>query len=200
MSEEFSDDFVVEEEESANRSFLIAAGSLIGVFIILAACLLVYVLMQRGQEQSDAIAQIESQNATTEAQNALVTQTVEAQETQSALAVLESENATAEAERLMTALTAEAVQTQEALPTATPPPTQVVQQPEAAATDTPMPTLASGGNAGNGSGTGTGGLATPITPGAGETLPQTGISIWGFAIAGLGLLAVLVLARRLRTA
>jgi hypothetical protein len=40
MSEEFSEDFVIEEEESSSRSFLIIAGLLIGVFILIAACTL----------------------------------------------------------------------------------------------------------------------------------------------------------------
>jgi LPXTG-motif cell wall-anchored protein len=194
MSEEFSDDFVIEEEDTANRSFLIAAGSLIGVFILLAACLLAYVLMQRGQVQ-DEVAQIEAQNATTQAQNALVTQTVEALETQQALIEIEAENATAEAEILMATLTVEAMETLEALPTETPVPTEVIQQPTPTATNTAIPTLVLGG----GDGDGTGALATPITPGAGETLPQTGISVLGIAVAGLGLVAVLIVARRLRT-
>ena len=199
MSEEFSDDFVIEEDESANRSFLIAAGSLIGVFIILAACLLSYVLLQRGQVQ-DEVSQIESQNATTEAQNALVTQTVVAMETQSVEAEIEAEAAeiaTVEAESELATASFEQLLTQEAqVPTDTPVPTEVVQQPEAAATETPMPTLVVGGD---GTGSGTGGLATPIAPGAGETLPETGIGVWGIAVAGFGLLAVLVFARRLRT-
>lgn len=195
MSEEFTDDFVIEEEDTANRSFLIAAGSLIGVFILLAACLLTYVLMQRGQVQ-DEVALIEAQNATTQAQNALVTQTVEALETQQALAEIESENATAEAESFIATMTVEALETLEAQPTETPRPTEVVQQPSPTATNTPIPTLVLGGG---GDGDGTGALATPITPGAGETLPQTGINIMGIAVAGLGLAVLLIVARRLRT-
>ena len=195
MSEEFSDDFVTEEEDTANRSFLIAAGSLIGVFILLSACLLAYVLMQRGDVQ-DEVALIEAQNATTEAQNALVTQTVEALETQQALVEIEADRATAEAESLMATLTVEAMETIEAQPTETPTPTEVVQQPSPTETNTPIPTLVLGGG---GEGDGTGALATPITPGAGETLPQTGISVWGIAVAGLALVAVLIIARRLRT-
>jgi LPXTG-motif cell wall-anchored protein len=46
-------------------------------------------------------------------------------------------------------------------------------------------------------------LATPTlattAPEAGE-LPQTGLSVWGVAIAVLGMLGLLVVARRLRTA
>ena len=83
MSEEFSEDFVIEEEETSSRSFLIIAGSLIGVFILIAACALAYIVLQRGQTQGE-IANIEAANATTEAQNALVTQTVEAIETEAA--------------------------------------------------------------------------------------------------------------------
>jgi LPXTG-motif cell wall-anchored protein len=195
MSEEFSDDFVIEEEDTANRSFLIAAGSLIGVFILLSACLLVYVLMQRTETQ-DEVALIEAQNATTQAQNALVTQTVEAIETQQALVEIEAERATAEAESLNATMTVEAIETLEAIPTETPTPTEVVQQPSPTATNTPIPTLVLGGG---GDGDGAGALATPITPGAGETLPQTGINVWGIALVGLGLLALLIVARRLRT-
>jgi len=184
MSEEFSDDFVIEEEESSNRSFLIAAGSLIVVFILLAACLLAYVVQQQNADR-DAVSEIEDQNATTEAQNRLVTQTVEALETQAALPTD----------------TPEPEPTVEPPPTNTPipEPTEVVQQPvepEAAEpTSSPTAELVVGGD---GSGDGTGGAPTPITPGAGETLPQTGASTWVIAIAGFALIAVLIVARRLR--
>ncbi len=178
MSEEYSDEFVIEEEEPANRSFLILAGSLIGVFIILAACLLAYVLMQRNQ-QNEAVAQIEAQNATTEAQNAMVTQTVAALQTQAAMPT--------------DTPTPRPTEPPTNTPVPSPTATQVVQQPEAAPpTNTPLPSptqeLVPGG----------GGTITPVAPGGGETLPQTGVSVWGIAAAGLGLIAVLFVARRLR--
>jgi len=63
-----------------------------------------------------------------------------------------------------------------------------------------------GDSAGDGTGDGTeaaDALPTPTlattAPEAGE-LPQTGLGVWGVAIAVLGMLALLVVARRLRTA
>jgi cytoskeletal protein RodZ len=183
MSEDFSEDFVVEEEEEgANRSFLILAGALIGVFILIVGCVLVYLLLQRGDRQ-DAIAKIESENATTEAGNLLVTQTVQALQTEAA-----RPPDTPTTEPTVTA-TATPV-----LPTNTP----VVQQTEAAETEEPAtsPTATS-------SQVGGGSIAPTTVPGnsggGGDTLPQTGLSAWTLVIGAIGLLALLLVARRLRT-
>jgi hypothetical protein len=151
MSEDFSEDFVIEEEEEgANRSFLILAGALIGVF---------------------------------EAGNALVTQTVQALQTEAA-----RPTDTPTTEPTVTA-------------TATPVPptdTPVVQQPEAAETKEPesSPTATSA-QVGGGS------IAPTTVPGnaggGSETLPQTGLSAWALVVGAIGLMAVLLVARRLRT-
>ena len=102
MSEDFSDDFVIEDEESegSGRSFLITAGALIGVFILLAGCVLTYVLLNsRSESESSAATReaIEIQNATIEAQNAIVEQTRAAVEDAALIAEAEAD-ATAEAE------------------------------------------------------------------------------------------------------
>ncbi|MGH2536080.1 MAG: hypothetical protein ACRDHL_01660, partial [Candidatus Promineifilaceae bacterium] len=81
MSEENQEAFVEEGAAGAGRGFLVAAGLLIGIFILLTGCVLTYVLAQRG-EQAQRIAEREAQNATIIAQNALVTLTVEAQQAQ----------------------------------------------------------------------------------------------------------------------
>jgi LPXTG-motif cell wall-anchored protein len=183
MSEDFSEDFVLEEEEEgANRSFLILAGALIGVFILIVGCVLVFLLLQRGERQ-DAIAKIESENATTEAGNALVTQTVQALQT--------------EAARPTDTPTIEPTATATATPVP-PTDTPVVQQPTAVVTEElePSPTATSA-LAGGGS------IAPTTVPGnsggGSETLPQTGFSAWALVVGAIGLMAVLLVARRLRT-
>lgn len=203
MSEEFSDDFVIEEEEeSSGRSFLIIAGSLIGIFILIAACTLAFIVLQRGQTQSE-IAEIESANATTEAQNALVTQTVQAMETEAARPTeepteLPTETATVEPTQgpdVVETSAVEGVETEE--PEAALPEADQTATAEAEATSTSV--VGSGGDGGEQQ------TATPI-PGTGttpetapETLPETGLSIWGILALALGMIALLLFARRLRT-
>ncbi|MGD2078783.1 MAG: hypothetical protein PVH18_10390, partial [Chloroflexota bacterium] len=113
MSEDYSDDFVIEDEEEtagSNRSFLVSAGALIGIFIILAACLLSYAVIQQQRDANEAeIAEIESINATTEANNQIIEQTRQAVEEQQAVAEAEA------------AATADALATQEAEAAALPP-------------------------------------------------------------------------------
>lgn len=199
MSEEFSEDFVIEEEETSSRSFLIIAGSLIGVFILIAACTLGYILLQRGQTQ-DEIAGIESANMTTEAQNALVTQTVQAMETEAARPTEEPTALPTEAAPAGSTEIAESVGTPE------------VEQPTTESPDATLPeadqTATAEAEAASTSVVGTDGsqaTETPL-PGGGtapetapETLPETGLSIWGILGIGAVLIALLLFARRLRT-
>jgi hypothetical protein len=149
-------------------------------------CVLVIALVQRGQTQ-DEIAEIENANATTEAENAFVTQTVQALQTEAARP---TETPTV---RPTSTSTATAVP-----PTNTP----VVSQPETEATkdpnlEEPSPTattvLGGGGAIGPTTVPGTG------NTGGGETLPETGLAPWTIIIGALGLLAILIVARRLRT-
>jgi LPXTG-motif cell wall-anchored protein len=204
MSEEFSDDFIIEEEEQgANRTFLIIAGSLVGLFILIIACVALFAFLNRG-DNSEEIAAIETQNAETAATNAAVTRTVVAMEL----------TANAPTATLPPTSTPEPTDT----PTATPEPTDtpVVQTPEAEETEggvsedggttTVTPNVA-GTQIFGGDG-GTFGTATPITgTGAGgtgtgtgtETLPQTGVTTAGLVGIGLLLVAVVFIARRLRT-
>lgn len=192
MSEEFSDDFVLEEEADAgaSRSFLIAAGSMILIFIILAGILLVYFIGQRGEE-SDQVAAAEATNQAILAQNALVTQTVAAQQTIAA-------------QPTNTPVPPTAVP-----PTSTPElvPTREQVAPEAAATEE----TGEGGAVSDADATATASADATATAGAlvaaasptpmpgSDQLPQTGASTWVIAVAVVGLVALLVIARRLRT-
>jgi LPXTG-motif cell wall-anchored protein len=196
MSEEFSDDFIIEEEEQgANRTFLIIAGSLVGLFILIIACVAIYAFLNRADNTAE-IAAIETANAETELQNARVTETIESME-------LTASAPTATFTPSPTPLPTDT-------PTATPEPTDtaVVQTPETAepgdGTLTVTPNLAGtqifggeGGTFGTStpiSGTGTGGTGTGT-----DTLPQTGVTTAGAVAIGLLLVVVLVVARRLRT-
>jgi len=185
MSEEFSDDFVIEEEEdSTSRNFLVIAGSLIAVFILIVACVLVFALLQRGEEADTAVAEIEATNDAVATQNSFVTLTVQALET--------------EAARPTSTPTVEPTVTSSPTPTATTGPTNtpVVQQPGDEATVVPTASATTDLSGGVGAGS----TPTPLPGGSGsDTLPQTGVSAWGIVAASLGLLAVLIIARRLRT-
>lgn len=208
MSEEFSDDFIIEEEEQgANRTFLIIAGSLVGLFIAIIACVALFAFLNRGDPERDAeIAAIETQNAITLATNIAVTE-----------AIIQTANAPTN--------TPEPTDTPEPTntSTSTPEPTEtsVVQTPEETTVVTgtvgiETPISEDGGTTTvtpNAAGTqifggdgGTFGTATPITgtgaggTGAGgDTLPQTGVST--AALVGIGFLLVvgIFVARRLRT-
>jgi outer membrane biosynthesis protein TonB len=198
MSDEFNEDFVVEEgeaagaTEAAGRTFLILAGSLIGIFIIIAACILGVALVQRNQ-QADEIAQREAENATIIAQNALVTQTVQAQQTEAARP------------------------TNTPLPSPTPLPTSTPLPPTVEPTDTPVVAVESVRQteeaqqtaAAEQTATGVAIAAalqtptsTPVAAAGGDgsgQLPATGLSTWTLVVAALGFFGLLFLARRLRT-
>lgn len=207
MSEEFSDDFIIEEEEQgANRTFLIIAGSLVGLLILIVACVAIFALLNRS-DNADQIAAIETENAETAAQNARVTETIIAMEL----------TANAPTATLPPTSTPEPTDT----PTASPEPTDtaVVSTPDAEETEeggisedggtTTVTPNAAGTQIFGGDG-GTFGTATPISgtgaggTGAGtgsgsDTLPQTGVTTAGAVGIGLLLIVVVVIARRLRT-
>jgi LPXTG-motif cell wall-anchored protein len=211
MSEDFSDDFIIEEEEEgANRTFLIIAGSLVGVFILIILCVALFAILNR-TDTSNQIAAIETENAETAAQNARVTETIVAME-------LTDQAPTA-------TFTPSPTTPPTNTPTALPEPTEtaVVQTPGAeepeatgisldggTTTVTPNPdetpniagTQIFGGDGGvfvTGTpitGTGAGGTGS----GSGsETLPQTGVTTVGLVAIGLMLIVGIVVARRLRT-
>lgn len=199
MSEEFSEEFVIEEEAAAaNRPFLIAAGSLIALFIVLMACVLGAVLVRQnaGSQRAQEIADIERSNATTIAQNALVTQTVAAQLTIQA----------------QPTNTPRPPATATDLPTPTPsptsPPTDTPTPEPEPPTETavaPQGTTVGPGAAGSTTGTATAEAANAGSPGAAAgqangTLPETGASPLGFIAIALVLVAILIVSRRLRTA
>lgn len=213
MSEDYSDDFIIEEEEEgANRTFLIIAGSLVGLLILILSCVALVSFLNRG-DNSAQIAEIEAANATTAAENARVTETIVAME-------LTAQAPTA-------TFTPSPSPEPSNTPTATPAPTDtpVVQTPGTSeagggeegggisldgGTTTVTPNAAGtqifGGDGGTFvtgtpiSGTGAGGTGTGTGTGSGsETLPQTGISTVGLVAIGLFLVFGVVVARRLRT-
>jgi LPXTG-motif cell wall-anchored protein len=215
MSEEFSYDFIIEEEQQgANRTFLIIAGSLVALFILIILCVAGYAFLNRA-DNSSQIAAIETENAETAAQNAQVTQTIVAMEM------------TAQAPT--PTFTASPTSPPTETPTNTPAPTDtaVVQTPGAGdgtaeveatgisldggtTTVTPNPeeTPNIAGTQIFGGDGGTFATGTPITgTGAGGTgsgsgtgtLPQTGITTAGLVAIGLFLVLGVFVARRLRT-
>jgi LPXTG-motif cell wall-anchored protein len=208
MSEEFSDDFIIEEEEQgANRTFLIIAGSLVGLFILIIACVALFAVLNGGDGNADQVATIEAENATTIAQNARVTETIVAMElTQNAPTATSPPTDTPEPTDTATA-------------TPEPTDTSVVQTPDAGTVVTgtvgvETPGVSEDGGTTtvtpNAAGTqifgdsgGTFGTVTPISgagTGAGtDTLPQTGVTTAGMVGIGLLLIAVIFVARRLRT-
>ncbi len=226
MSEDFSDDFIIEEEEQgANRTFLLIAGSLVGLLILILLCVGLFAVLNRSNN-ADQIAAIETENAETAAQNARVTETIVALELTGVAAEL---TAQAPTPTFTPSPTTE--------PTDTPEPTEtsVVQTPETGegegeaeatgisldggtTTVTPDPnetpnvagTQIFGGDGGTFgtatpiTGTGAGGSGTGSGSGSGsgtgsETLPQTGVTTVGLVAIGLLLIVGVIVSRRLRT-
>jgi cobalamin biosynthesis Mg chelatase CobN len=199
MSEEFSEEFVVEEEAtSASRPFLIAAGSLIALFIVLMACVLGAVLVRQNasSERAQQIADIENANATTMAQNALVTQTVAAQLTiQAQPTNTPRPPATATNLPSPTSPPTNTPTPEPEEPTETPPAAQATSDAGPGAAGSTTATATAGG-----AGTGATGSPTTVSGEASSTLPETGASPLSFVAIALALVAVLIVSRRLRTA
>ncbi|MBK8987173.1 MAG: hypothetical protein IPM39_14020 [Chloroflexi bacterium] len=181
-----------ESSGGSNRPFLTAVGILLFVFILAAGCS-AYNLFTRDSTNEVAlatVAAIETQNAIVAVTNEAVTQTIAAMETE------------------------------EARPSETPsPPPTFTPSPQPTATTQPTntPVVAdSGTGEGSGdvgtpnvSGTSTFGDSTdastptpiPVVVGDGSgSLPDTGFETWGVALVALALVAVLLMARRLRRA
>jgi hypothetical protein len=198
MAEEFVDDeFIEEEEGNSSRAVALAAAGLIGLFVLILLGTLALTYARRG-EQRGQVAQIEAANATTEAYNLLVTQTVAAMETEAARPTDTPTSTPTEIPPTAT-------------PTFTPQPTDtpVVQAPAgdedadqlAAAEQTPTPVLAGTAIFAPGQ---VGATPTPLGLAGGaqtpSTLPQTGLATSGAILAALAFLALAFAARRLRTA
>jgi LPXTG-motif cell wall-anchored protein len=198
MSEDYTEEFVVEEEEGPNRRFLIIAGSLIGLFIIIAACTLGYFIIQGGGDGDDevtdeAVAIRLTENAQTNAENTRVVQTIEALTREAAAApedtptprptLAPTNTPVSEVEAAPPSATSPADATADAEGTATSeaeaaPPGEGTEQ------DTPTPTLAP---------------VTPAAPTGGDELPQTGFETVSLVAAALVLVSLLLIARRLRS-
>ena len=189
-----TEDFIYEEETdsggSANRRpFLTAVGILLTIFVLAVICSAT-LLLTRGSGDggnTQEIAAIETQNAVIAVTNAAVTQTIAAMETEAARPTN----------------TPQPPPTNTPRPTNTPLPTNtpVVQQAEEEPTGTPTADLSGTSVFSGGAGSNT---PTPIAAlnggsGSDSSLPQTGIETWGILVAAFGLVAVLVIARRLRS-
>ena len=172
-----ADDFIM-EEESPNRTFLYAVGGMAGLLVIAIIAIVVIALTGGGDNGNDEIAIM---NQTIEAQNALVTLTVAAMETEAAYSPTQPPRAT---EAPTTA------------PTSPPPTaTAVAQTPVAAATK----------SGAEGEGEGAAAVESPLVPTptvgpAGGELPAGGMGMWGAIGAALVLVAIIIMARRLRPA
>jgi type II secretory pathway pseudopilin PulG len=217
-----SDEFIIEEDEGpSNRPFLVAAGSLLVLLIVSMLCLGAVRNFGLGNagtvaEDPEAIAQqlaigatataISATNEAIAAQNELVTQTIVAL------------TATAAAPTSTPTPSPSPTNTPTMTPSPLPTETPVVdlgegEEGEEGGGD-------AGGTAGDGLATATPNLAateifsglntaTPVGGGSGGSggsggtgggsLPETGIPLWGAMLGALGLLLVLVGARRLRT-
>jgi hypothetical protein len=180
MSEEFSEDFVLEEGAAPNRTFLILAGSLIGLFIIIAGFILGFALLQRNG-QSEEVALRLTENAEILAANALVTQTVQAMQTEAARPTNTPEPT------FTTAPTDTPEPTPEDTPTLAVEVAEAVETPDLTATSEAAEALITSTPA-------SGAEAAPS-----GTLPETGVETWIVAAAAIILVAVLSVARRLRT-
>ncbi len=198
------EEFVIEEEETpSNRPFLLAAGGLIAIFVLALLCLGVYQIFFNGSEDPTAVADngiaatatsISATNEAIETQNAFDTQTLAAME-------LTSQAPTATP-------TLAPTNTPQPSPTPTATATPVIQtegegeEPEATSVFEEEELTATPEEAGAGEGddgSATSGDIAGSNANTGETLPQTGISVWGGLSAALGLLLIILVSRRLRT-
>jgi hypothetical protein len=171
-----ADDFIV-EEESSNRTFLYAAGGLAALLLLGLIAIVVVALTGRNGDGDNEIAIM---NMTIEAQNALVTQTVAAMETIAAYTPTPSRVAPTAVPTKIPTFTPSPVP-----PTVTPSP--VAQTPEAEGTssaEASAPTV----------------TPTPTAGPSGGELPASGMGMWGAIGAAIALIAVILIARRLRPA
>ena len=189
-----TEDFIYEEEtdsggSSASRPFWTAVGILLTIFLLAAICSAAVLLTRGNGDGGNAaeIAAIETQNAVIAVTNAAVTQTIAAMETEAARPTD----------------TPPPPPTNTPRPTNTPLPTNtpVVQQAEEELTATPTADLLGTSTFPDGTADDT---PTPIAAlsggnGGTDALPQTGIETWGALVAAFGLIAALVVARRLRS-
>lgn len=203
MADEYTDDFMDDEEEGGSGGpFLLIAGLLGGFLVLALICGLIFALSGRNGQQ-DIVAEIEMTNEAIAAQNLLVTQTVAAMQTEAARP------------------------TDTPTPTATPIPPTPTATPSPEPTETPVvqPAEDDNGDDDNGlgeddedgedgveepvlegtsifSGGGVGvGTPTPVPGAPGATaLPDTGMELWAVILGAFALLFILFAARRMRAA
>ncbi|MFW5940235.1 MAG: hypothetical protein ACOC9C_00620 [Chloroflexota bacterium] len=165
--------------------FAILLAALLGILVLAIICTGGVLFFRNGDqvEVSGTSTAIAEANATTLAQNAMVTQTIAALETEAARPTNTPTNTPVPPTETPTATN-----------TPEPSPTAVVEAPEA----TPTPNLF-GTSIFDNTPTPIAGAADDGTGTGGDTLPDTGIGLGPALAAALGLLFLLVVARRLRT-
>ncbi len=196
------EEFVIEEEEApSNRPFLLAVGALLGVLLVALLCLGVYQIFFDSGDGTEVATDnglaatatsISATNEAIETQNAFVTQTIVAMDL------------TAQAPTATPTLPPTSTPRPE--PTDPPTATPVVQSEADEATAAAATSMAaapeeetpeSGGETTGDSGTA--GDVSASNANTGGTLPNTGVPVWGGLTAALGLLLIILVARRLRT-
>ena len=221
MQEDYiEEDFVEEESSSSRRPFFVAVGVLITLFILMGICTAVFLVQNRtAQDHEEQASVIETRNAETLASNAATavaaTETAAAVPTntpiptdaptntpepptatptstpvveESVEAVIGTDdNANEDGEMTATdgETTDETSETAEDMDGET---TEAAESVEGSTSETDSgATITDGSTAGE------------STESADGTLPQTGFDTWGIIVAGLGLVGLLIFARRLRT-
>lgn len=189
MSDE---DFIIEEDGSNRRSFMIIAGVLATIFVAAAICSGVYLLSGRSSSSNPQATAIAATNAVILITNEAVTVAIEMTETAAA----------------MPTNTPEPTETATETPTAVPDTPEPTETPVVEVEETATPNLSGTSTFEEVEGTETAesaiaATATPIpaaTSTAGnDSLPETGFDTWGVLLAGGLLVFVLLVARRLRT-
>lgn len=166
--------------------FAILLAALLGVLVLAVLCTGAVFILREDPDQAGVSATstaIAVANATTLAQNARVTQTISAMETEAA-----------QPTNTPTATAVPPTETATVTPTSPPTETPVIEEPEATPTPNLFGTSIFGGEA----------TPTPITGGTGGTdtggtLPDTGFNVTTLIVAAIGLLLLVIAARRLRT-
>ncbi len=191
-----TEDFIYEEETDSGgspnrRPFLTAVGILLTIFILAVICSATMLLTRDngGGSDSEQIAAIETQNAVIAVTNAAVTQTIAAMETEAARPTDTPQPPPTNTPR----------PTNTPLPTNTPVVQPAEEEPTSTATVDLSGTSTFSGGSGNNTPTPIAALSGGNGSGTNDSLPQTGIETWGIILAAFGLIAALVVARRLRS-
>lgn len=190
-----TEEFIIEEEESSRRPFLIAVAALATIFILASICGLAFLLSGRSAaERAEEVAAIETQNAIIAVTNQAVTLTIAALETEAALPT-----ATTSPTPEPTATISPTPEPDTPVPTDTP----VIDETEVGTTPDETAIAELDGTAAFITPAAEG-TPTPITGAIGTidgngALPETGIDTWSAVLIALALIGTVFVARRLRS-